>query len=207
MQFADAILQARECFGCRAGFNIKRIHFPPIGKMNQAAAKDDLLAEETPPKIRKIHGVKGFPVVKPDRPEGGVAQRFGGHGDRETGLRALLPAGQFKGKGIRGKQNLAGAQNSEGRMQQKWSLEIAAFDVDVLEKKNSGALRGCGQPGQDLSGIDCATGDFVHGAKLAGVAPMNWRTPEVSGAAKFVHAWQMYVAIDAQGAEDFLVSG
>src|SRR5258708_26683152 len=207
MQAANPVFEAGEGFGGRARFNTKRIHFTPIGKVDEAAAKNDLLTQKTTPKIWEIHGIEGFPFTETDFLQGGVGEIFSGDGEGETRFGALLPASYFAGVGVGGKQDLPRAENPQRRMQEKRSLKFATLNVGMFEEKSAGALRSSGQSGNDLSGINCAAGDFVNGAQLARVAPANRRILKRRCATEFIHAGKVHVAFDAQFVEDFLVSG
>src|SRR5579859_3001221 len=66
MQSANSLFETRKTFGCGAGFDVQRIHFAPIGKMNQAAAENNLFAEQESPKVRKIHRVERLPMGEAD---------------------------------------------------------------------------------------------------------------------------------------------
>src|SRR5882762_6875127 len=66
MQSANSLFETRKTFGCGAGFDGQRLHFTPIGKMHQAATKNDLAAEQAPPKVREIHGVERLSIREPN---------------------------------------------------------------------------------------------------------------------------------------------
>src|SRR5258706_15246305 len=66
MQTVNSLFKTRKSFCCGAGFDVQRMHFAPIGKMHQAATKNNLAAEQAPPKVREIHGVERLSIREPN---------------------------------------------------------------------------------------------------------------------------------------------
>src|SRR5271168_1319103 len=91
------------------------------------------------------------------------------------------------------------------RMQQDRARKFGAFDRQVFEEQNAAVVGGASEAGDDLAGVNVATGYFFGGDQSAGIVPADRRIFKRLGAAELVNAGKFEASVDFEFVQNFLV--